>query len=77
MLTNREIDVLILLSQRLSDKEIAERLVLSPVTIKKHEQRIYRKPRKGTRPPCSAALQEAVDGAPGRGRDRRQNPDRA
>jgi LuxR family transcriptional regulator, maltose regulon positive regulatory protein len=43
MLTNREIDVLILLSQRLSDKEIAERLVLSPVTIKKHEQRIYRK----------------------------------
>ena len=43
MLTNREIDVLILLAERLSDKEIAERLVLSPVTIKKHEQRIYRK----------------------------------
>ncbi len=37
MLTNREIDVLILLSQRLSDKEIAERLVLSPVTVKKHD----------------------------------------
>jgi LuxR family maltose regulon positive regulatory protein len=43
MLTNREVDVLILLAERLSDKEIAERLVLSPVTIKKHEQRIYRK----------------------------------
>ena len=43
ILTNREIDVLILLSQRLSDKEIAERLVLSPVTVKKHTQRIYRK----------------------------------
>jgi LuxR family maltose regulon positive regulatory protein len=43
MLTNREIDVLILLSQRLSDKEIAERLVLSPVTVKKYAQRIYRK----------------------------------
>ena len=43
LLTNREIDVLILLSQRLSDKEIAERLVLSPVTVKKHTQRIYRK----------------------------------
>lgn len=42
-LTNREIDVLILLSQRLSDKEIAERLVLSPVTVKKHAQRIYGK----------------------------------
>ena len=43
MLTNREIDVLILLAERLSDKEIAERLVLSPVTVKKHTQRIYRK----------------------------------
>jgi LuxR family maltose regulon positive regulatory protein len=42
-LTNREIDVLTLLAQRLSDKEIAERLVLSPVTVKKHTQRIYRK----------------------------------
>jgi LuxR family maltose regulon positive regulatory protein len=41
--TNREIDVLILLAERLSDKEIAERLVLSPLTIKKHTLRIYRK----------------------------------
>lgn len=43
MLTNREIDVLILLAERLSDKEIAERLVLSPMTVKKHTQRIYGK----------------------------------
>jgi len=49
MLTNREVDVLILLAERLSDKEIAERLVLSPVTIKKHEQRIYRKLRVDNR----------------------------
>jgi LuxR family transcriptional regulator, maltose regulon positive regulatory protein len=42
-LTNREIDVLTLLAERLTDKEIAERLVLSPVTVKKHTQRIYRK----------------------------------
>jgi LuxR family transcriptional regulator, maltose regulon positive regulatory protein len=42
-LTNREIDVLVLLAERLSDKEIAERLVLSPVTVKKHLQRIYGK----------------------------------
>ena len=42
-LTNREIDMLILLAQRLSDKEIAERLVLSPGTIKKHTAHIYRK----------------------------------
>jgi LuxR family transcriptional regulator, maltose regulon positive regulatory protein len=43
MLTNREIDVLTLLAERLTDKEIAKRLVLSPVTVKKHTQRIYRK----------------------------------
>jgi LuxR family maltose regulon positive regulatory protein len=43
LLTNREIDVLVLLAERLSDKEIAERLVLSPVTVKKHTQRIYGK----------------------------------
>jgi LuxR family transcriptional regulator, maltose regulon positive regulatory protein len=43
MLTNREIDVLALLAQRLSDKEIAERLVLSPLTVKKHTQRLCRK----------------------------------
>jgi DNA-binding NarL/FixJ family response regulator len=43
ILTNREIDVLILLAQRLSDKEVADRLVLSPLTVKKHTQRIYRK----------------------------------
>jgi LuxR family maltose regulon positive regulatory protein len=43
MLTNREIDVLTLLAERLPDKEIAARLVLSPTTVKKYTQRIYRK----------------------------------
>jgi LuxR family maltose regulon positive regulatory protein len=43
LFTNREIDVLSLLAQRLADKEIAAHLVLSPLTVKKHMQRIYRK----------------------------------
>lgn len=42
-LSDREIDVLLLLAERLTDKEIAQRLVLSPFTVKKHTQRIYRK----------------------------------
>lgn len=42
-LTNREVDILILLAQRLSDKEIADRLFLAPGTVKKHTNNIYRK----------------------------------
>jgi len=42
-LSNRELDVLDLLAQRLSNKEIAEKLFLSTTTVKGHMQNIYGK----------------------------------
>jgi len=42
-LSNRELDVLDLLEKRLTNKEIAERLFISPQTIKKHTSNIYSK----------------------------------
>ncbi|MBK8050814.1 MAG: hypothetical protein IPK16_29145 [Anaerolineales bacterium] len=42
-LTDRELDVLLLLAQRLSAKEIAQRLTISPGTVKRHIGNIYAK----------------------------------
>jgi ATP/maltotriose-dependent transcriptional regulator MalT len=42
-LSNRELDVLQLLTDRLSNKEIAERLNVSSETIKKHTRNLYQK----------------------------------
>jgi len=42
-LSNREFEVLLLLEKRLSNKEIAERLYLSPETVKKHASNIFSK----------------------------------
>jgi LuxR family maltose regulon positive regulatory protein len=42
-LSNREIDVLMMLAERLSNKEIAQRLFVTPETAKKHTANIYRK----------------------------------
>jgi len=42
-LTNRELEVLTLLAQGLSNKEIASKVFLSSETIKKHIYNIYQK----------------------------------
>jgi ATP/maltotriose-dependent transcriptional regulator MalT len=43
VLTYREIEVLLLVEQRLSNQQIAQKLYLSPHTVKKHTVNIYRK----------------------------------
>ena len=42
-LSNRELEVLDLLARRLSNKEIASRLCLSPATVKRHNTNIFQK----------------------------------
>jgi LuxR family maltose regulon positive regulatory protein len=42
-LTAREIEVLLMLEQRYSDKEIADALVISSFTVRAHTRNIYRK----------------------------------
>ncbi|MBW2429188.1 MAG: hypothetical protein JRF56_09535 [Deltaproteobacteria bacterium] len=55
-LTSREIDIIKLLSLRLSNKEIAEKLFISPETVKRHTINIYKKL-------CVNNRQKAVDQA--------------
>jgi DNA-binding CsgD family transcriptional regulator len=42
-LTKREVEVLVMMAEGLSQKEIADRLYLSPNTVNTHTQHIYEK----------------------------------
>ena len=42
-LSERELEVLVLLAERLSDKEIAEHLRISPLTVRRHSVNLYQK----------------------------------
>jgi len=48
-LTDRELEVLTLLSERMSNKEIAHALYISPLTVKRHGSNIYQKLAVGNR----------------------------
>ena len=57
-LSGREVDVLRLLADGLTDVQIAQRLIISPHTVNTHLKTIYRKLRVTSR---SAATRVAID----------------
>jgi len=66
-LSEREIDVLTLIRERLSNKEIAQRLFIAPSTVKVHMRTIYRKLNVHKRREAAAIAAKIESGLPPRG----------
>ncbi len=62
--TSREADVLRLVGERLSNREIAERLYLSPRTVEKHVERLLQKTAVGTRVELGRLARQAFTTSP-------------
>ena len=57
-LTEREMEVLVLLEERLTNQEIAQRLVIALPTVKRHASNIYAKLNVGNRRQAVARARE-------------------
>jgi DNA-binding NarL/FixJ family response regulator len=58
--TGRELEVLGLLGERLSNREIAQRLYLSPRTVEKHVERLLHKTGAGARSDLGRLARETL-----------------
>ena len=56
-LTNREFEILALLAERWSNREIADKLMISPKTVKRHTMNIYQKLKVNSRRQAASAAE--------------------
>jgi DNA-binding NarL/FixJ family response regulator len=59
-LTARECEILDLVAEGLTNSQVAERLVVSPLTVKKHLEHVYAKLGVSTRTAAAARVRRAA-----------------